>query len=127
MKLLKGEKNIYETVGMNLRELRKARNLTQVEIGVRMGISNTSVVNYETGTRKIPLEYLLKFAQFYGVSIDFLAGNCPEPTIDGSTVVTARFARLWREDEEIRRITSKEAEQIYLFAKFLISQRGENE
>lgn len=99
--------------------------MTQAEFGETMGISNTSVVNYETGTRKIPLEYLLQFARFYGVTLDFLAGNAPEPTIDGSAVVTARYARLWREDRGIQNITSHEAEQIYLFTKFLISQRKE--
>lgn len=122
-----GEKNIYEIVGRNLRELRKARNLTQAEIGARMGISNTSVVNYETGTRKIPLEYLLKFAQFYGVTVDFLMENSPEPIIDDSIAVSARYARMWRDGGEIRRLTSKEARQIYQFAKFIISQRKEND
>lgn len=105
--------------------MRKSRNLTQAEIGAKMGISTTSVVNYESATRKIPLEYLAQFARFYGVSLDFLIGNAPEPTIDGSAVVTARYARLWRNDESIRNLSSSEAEQVYLFTKFLISQRKE--
>lgn len=115
--------NVYVNVGKRLRELRKSRNLTQADIGEMMGISTTSVVNYEAATRKIPLEYLLQFAHFYGVTLDFLADNGPEPTVDGSAVVTARYAQLWREDKDIRGLTSNEAEQIYLFTKFLISQR----
>ena len=121
------DSNVYVIVGKHLRELRKARNLTQAEIGEMLGISTTSVVNYETGTRKIPLEYLTHFARFYGVSLDFLAGNAPEPTVDGSAVVTARYAQLWRDDRGIQNLTSHEAEQIYLFTKFLISQRKENQ
>ena len=121
------DKNVYAIVGNRLRELRKLNGLTQSEIAEKMGISTTSVVNYETATRKIPLEYMLYFARFYKVTLDFLAGNAPEPLVDGSIDVTAKYARLWRNDENIRNLTSKEAEQIYLFTKFLISQRKENE
>lgn len=90
-----------------------------------MNISTTSVVNYESATRKIPLEYLLQFANFYGVTLDFLTGNNPEPTVDGSAVVTARYAQLWRNEKDIQNLTSSEAEQIFLFTKFLISQRND--
>lgn len=89
-----------------------------------MGISTTSVVNYEAGSRKIPLELMLRFAQFYGVTLDFLANNAHEPAIDGDTATTARYARMWR---ELNGITSDEADQIFRFARFLISEREDNE
>ena len=124
---MNSDENVYVNVGKRLRELRKARNLTQAEFGKRMKISTTSVVNYEAATRKIPLEYMLQFARFYGVSLDFLAGSTAEPTVDGSAVVTAKYAQVWRNDPSIRSITSSEAEQIYNFTKFLISQRRGHE
>lgn len=119
------DNNVYVNCGKRLKELRKGKKLTQTQVAELMNISNTSVVNYEAGTRKIPLEYLLQFARFYGVSIDFLVGNNPEPIIDGSAVITAKYAELWRNDPTIKSITSNEAEQIYNFTKFIINQRND--
>lgn len=120
------DNSVYVNCGKRLKELRKGKKLTQSDVAKIMDISITSVVNYEAGTRKIPLEYLLAFARFYGVSVDFLLDNNPEPIVDGSAVITQKYAELWRNDPTIKTITSKEAEQIFAFTKFIISQRNEN-
>lgn len=62
----------YEEFGNKIRELRLRGNLTQGELAKLMGISKTSVVNYETGTRKIPLTLIRKFSKFFNVSLDEL-------------------------------------------------------
>lgn len=119
------ENNVYVNCGKRLKELRKGKKLTQSDVAKLMNISTTSVVNYEAGTRKIPLEYLLAFARFYGVTIDFLVDNHAAPMIDGSAVITAEFAEKWRDEVSIKNVTMKEAETILAFTKFIISQRNE--
>lgn len=68
----------YENFGNKIRELRLSRNLTQAELSRLIGISKSSVVNYETGTRKIPLTLIRKFADFFNVSLDDLLGITEE-------------------------------------------------
>ena len=63
------------TFAERLRELREERNITQKELGAHLGISPRMVSFYESGTH-FPREegILLKLAQFFGVSTDYLLG-----------------------------------------------------
>jgi methanogenic corrinoid protein MtbC1/DNA-binding XRE family transcriptional regulator len=59
----------------SLRELRKTKNLTQRELGDILGIGQTTVANYEQGARFPDSEMLVKIADFFTVSLDFLLGR----------------------------------------------------
>ena len=63
------------TFGERLRQLREERNLTQKAIAGIIGISPRMVSFYESGAH-FPREEgtLLKLAQFFGVSTDYLLG-----------------------------------------------------
>ena len=65
----------YLTFGERLRQLREERNLTQKAIAGIIGISPRMVSFYESGAH-FPREEgtLLKLAQFFGVSTDYLLG-----------------------------------------------------
>lgn len=54
-----------------LYELRKSRNLTQTMVAFRLNLSLSRVSAYENG-ENIPCDILRAFANFYGVSIDFI-------------------------------------------------------
>ncbi len=58
-----------------LRELRKARNLTQKQVGDVLGITDQSYSRYETGEREPSLESLLKLSDLFGVTVDYLLGQ----------------------------------------------------
>lgn len=55
-----------------LRDFREDHDLKQVEIAELLGIQQTVYSRYERGTRTIPLEHLVKLAEFYQVSVDDL-------------------------------------------------------
>ena len=57
-----------------LTTLRKRNNLTQSQLAERLGISPSIASSYETGVRQPSLEVLIKLAQFYHCSTDFLLG-----------------------------------------------------
>lgn len=57
-----------------LRELRKDKGLTTTELGNIIGCSNPTITNYERGYRKPDPETLIKLAEFFGVSVDYLLG-----------------------------------------------------
>lgn len=55
-----------------LRDMREDSDKTQAEVAEMLGIQQTVYSRYERGARTIPLEHLLKLADYYGVSLDYL-------------------------------------------------------
>lgn len=58
-----------------LRELRKQRGLTTTALANIVGCSNPTITHYERGDRKPDPDMLKKFADFFGVSVDYLLGR----------------------------------------------------
>ena len=54
-----------------LYELRRSRNLTQSAVAYRLNLSLSRISAYENG-ENIPCDILIIFADFYGVSIDYI-------------------------------------------------------
>ncbi|KLU66716.1 HTH-type transcriptional regulator ImmR [Desulfosporosinus acididurans] len=61
-------------LGKRLRGLRLAKGLKQDELAEKISIARGSIGNYETGARTPDAEILLKFADFFDVSADYLLG-----------------------------------------------------
>ena len=58
-----------------IRGLREAHDLTQKQIAQMLGMSQTGFSKYETGENDIPTQVLIKLADFYQTSIDYLLGR----------------------------------------------------
>ena len=58
-----------------LRDMREDSDMTQSQIAEILGIQQTVYSRYERGFQTIPLEHLLKLADYYQVSLDFLTGR----------------------------------------------------
>jgi transcriptional regulator with XRE-family HTH domain len=58
----------------NIRNLRIDRGYTQKQIGEHLGISQNTYSQYEIGVLNYPVDVIIKLAQFYGVSTDYLFG-----------------------------------------------------
>lgn len=58
-----------------IRELRKERGMTQKEVAERLGIGGSTMTMYETGRREPNMETLIKIADFFDVSTDYLLGK----------------------------------------------------
>lgn len=58
-----------------IRDLREDRDLTQKQIAQMLGMSQTGYSKYETGENDIPTQILIKLADFYHTSIDYLLGR----------------------------------------------------
>lgn len=58
-----------------IRDLREDRDLRQCDLAEHTGIDQRTISNYETG-KTLPDAYaLIKLADFFGVSIDYLVGR----------------------------------------------------
>lgn len=55
-----------------IRDLREDRDLNQTAVAKMLGMSQTGYSKYETGENDIPTEILIKLADFYNVSVDYL-------------------------------------------------------
>ena len=61
-----------------IKELRIKNNLSQAQISEILEIKQPQYHRYESGQREIPLHLLIKLADFYNVSLDYLAGRSDE-------------------------------------------------
>lgn len=60
---------------IRLKELRDERRLSQGGLALKLNLSQSTISAYEVGDRTPDLETLIDIAQFFGVSLDYLAGQ----------------------------------------------------
>ena len=65
-----------------LRDLREDMDLKQVQVAEILGIKQTVYSRYERGFQTIPVEHLIKLADFYNVSTDFILGRTEMPAVN---------------------------------------------
>lgn len=58
-----------------IRGLREDNDLTQAQVAKILDMSQTGYSKYETGENDIPTRVLIKLADFYGTSTDYLLGR----------------------------------------------------
>lgn len=59
----------------NIRSLRIDHNLTQKQVAQQLGISQNTYSQYKIGVLNYPVDALIKLADLYGVSVDYLLGR----------------------------------------------------
>ena len=62
-----------------LRDLREDADKTQTQIAEVLGTSQTMYARYERGANELPLRHLVKLAEYYHVSTDYLLGLSDAP------------------------------------------------
>ena len=67
---------------MRLRELRKINNLTQKELGKKMGVSAQTILNWENNVYQPSVNELIKLADIFNVSLDYLVNRERNNNID---------------------------------------------
>lgn len=64
---------------MRLKELRKRRGISQLKLAMDLSMNQNSISRYETGEREADYATLIKFADYFNVSIDYLLGRTDNP------------------------------------------------
>ncbi|MBO5420740.1 MAG: helix-turn-helix transcriptional regulator [Clostridia bacterium] len=65
-----------------LKELRKAKGITQISLQMQTGIEQSLISKFESGERTPPIETLVLLADFYNVSIDYILCRTNNPEIN---------------------------------------------
>lgn len=66
--------------GTRIRELREKREMSQLELARQLGINNSVLSRIESGKRDVEDYLLVKFADFFRVSTDYLLYQTNDPT-----------------------------------------------
>lgn len=66
----------------NLKQLRKNKGYTQIAVQMKTGIEQALLSKFENGERVPPTETLIKLADFYNVSIDYILCRTENPDMN---------------------------------------------
>ncbi|WP_195566163.1 helix-turn-helix domain-containing protein [Blautia wexlerae] len=58
-----------------IQDLRTDADMSQKQLSEILHISQRSYSHYETGSRNIPIEMLIRLANYYDISVDYLVGR----------------------------------------------------
>ncbi len=64
---------------MRLRELRKSRKVSQLKLAMDLNMNQNTISRYETGEREPGVTELIKIANYFRVSIDYLLEQTDNP------------------------------------------------
>ena len=85
-----------------IKDLREDRDLRQIDVAQAVGIDQRSLSNYETGKTNPDSETIVRLADFFGVSCDYLLG-VSEMSFSDHRAVVKELDDIKRRLEEIQR------------------------
>ena len=66
---------------MRLKELRKSRGISQQKLATDLHTNQNTISRYETGEREPGIVELIKIADYFHISIDYLVGRTDDPKL----------------------------------------------
>lgn len=66
---------------MRLKELRKKKGISQLKLALDLNINQNSISRYESGAREADYATLIRLADYFNVSIDYLLERTDNPQI----------------------------------------------
>ena len=96
-----------------LKELRKTKGISLKELGAIVGVAESTMSLYENGKRQPDYETLLKLAEYFGVTVDYLLRGGEEENLPEELVILNRNAKNWSPEKrkqllEVARVMFKE-------------------
>ncbi len=67
---------------MILRKIRKEKGISQLKLALDLNTSQNTISRYETGEREPGINELIKIADYFDVSIDYLVGRTNNPKMN---------------------------------------------
>ncbi|PEO88132.1 transcriptional regulator [Bacillus pseudomycoides] len=100
-----------------LKQLRKSRDLTQMQLAEQLNLSQSQIKNWETGRFQPDLETLANIASFFNVSLDVLCGFSNEFKDEYIQGVLSEFQSTYGVLNEAQR--ERFCRQVLLFIKMI--------
>ena len=67
---------------MRLKEIRKAKGISQLKLAMDLNTNQNTISRYETGEREPGINELIKIANYFNISIDYLLERTDNPEIN---------------------------------------------
>ena len=67
---------------MRLKELRRAKKISQLKLATDLNTNQNSISRYETGEREPGITELIRIADYFNVSLDYLLERTDNPRIN---------------------------------------------
>ena len=67
---------------MRLKEIRKSKKISQLKLSIELNMSQNTISRYETGDREPGINELIKIADYFNVSVDYLLGRTDNPIMN---------------------------------------------
>lgn len=81
-------------LNIRIKELRTAHGLTQVEFAQKLSVSKQAVSNWENNNIQPSVDMLVKVADYFGVSTDYLLGRDNDCSLDVSGLTKENIAHI---------------------------------
>lgn len=62
-----------------LKELRQTRGISQLKLAMDLNMNQNTISRYENREREADYETLVRLADYFDVSLDYLLGRCEQP------------------------------------------------
>lgn len=119
MAISASERAFFARLGARIAELRKAQNITQVEMAETLGVSQQTINSYEVGRRRVPVSALRTLARALGVSLEELLGE------DASAAKKRGPApKLQQQMERIQRLPRTQQRFVMQMIDTVLAQQG---
>ena len=114
------------TVGERIKNVRKSKKLSQEDMGNYLGIGKSSVSEWESGKRPIPMDTLEEIATYLEVSVPHLMGwdSKAEPCDLGENTVSPAAMELARSYDRLSEASQKLISAIVLFESADVAMRN---
>ena len=66
---------------MRLKEIRKSKGISQLKLAMDLNTNQTTISRYETGEREPGIHELIKIADYFNISVDYLLERTDIPHI----------------------------------------------
>ena len=83
---------MISTLNENIKKLRISKGLNQVEFAKKLGVTKQCVSNWENDNVIPSIEMLVKMADFFGTSTDYLLGRTEKRVIDVSKLTEQQIS-----------------------------------
>jgi len=107
------------TIGANIRDIRKQKGLTQIDLANLLNCSQAMITSYENNTKLPSVTTLIKIADVLDVSID---------EITGKKTISNKFnkiknPKLWKKFEQIEKLPENDKRTIFRLIERLLEKQ----
>lgn len=67
---------------MRLKEIRKSKGISQLKMAMDLNTNQNTISRYETGEREPGINELIKIADYFNISVDYLLERTDNPHIN---------------------------------------------